>query len=89
MANKVRAEVPGFTKGSRSGSGSIDPIGGTTWQRITQLADDFLPQSKNPSSVARSALCRHASKVGAEWLNWARSDLCGGLSAMKVPAAIN
>ena len=28
--------------------------------------------------MAERALCRHAPKVGAECLNWARSDLCGG-----------
>src|ERR1035437_8079447 len=33
------------------------------------------------------ALCRQIPKVGAECLNWARSDLCGGRPAMDVPTA--
>ena len=60
----------------------------TTWDRIGRLADDFLPQSPNPSSLAACALCRQTPKVGAECLNWARSDLCGGRSVMSVPTAI-
>ena len=35
------------------------------------------------------ALCRQIPKVGAECLNWARSDLCGGRPAMDVPTANN
>ena len=38
--------------------------------------------------MAKRALCRYAPEVGAECLNWARSDLCGGRSAMTVPTAI-
>src|SRR5882762_7513986 len=43
----------------------------------------------HPSSVARAALRRQIPKVGAECLNWARSVLCGGLAAMRVPTAIS
>jgi hypothetical protein len=39
-------------------------------------------------SLARCALRRQAPKVGAECLNWARSDLCGGRGAILVPTAI-
>ena len=53
-----------------------------TWSRIKKLADDFLPQARILSSLASRTLCRQTSKVGAECLNWARSDLCGG-RAMK------
>jgi group II intron reverse transcriptase/maturase len=43
----------------------------------------------NPSSVARPALCRQTPKVGAECLNRARSDLCGGCLATGIPTAIS
>ena len=35
-----------------------------------------------------SSLRRHPSKVGAVCLNRARTDLCGGRAAMRVPTAI-
>src|SRR5271169_4795962 len=38
--------------------------------------------------VAGSKVPRHALEVGAECLNWARSDLCGGWPAMAIPTAI-
>src|SRR5215472_14291071 len=38
--------------------------------------------------VARPTVPRHALKVGAECLNWARSDLRGGRRAIDVPTAI-
>ena len=38
--------------------------------------------------MATGALRRHIPKVGAECGNAARSDLCGGRSAMGVPTAI-
>jgi hypothetical protein len=38
--------------------------------------------------MAERALSRHAPKVGAECLNWARSDLCGGRGVIPVPTAI-
>ena len=38
--------------------------------------------------MAERALCRHAPKVGAECLNWARSDLCGRRGVIPVPTAI-
>src|SRR3954452_12217117 len=47
----------------------------------------FSPQTAGPSSLAECALCRQTPKVGAECPNWARSDLCGGRSAMDVPTA--
>lgn len=37
--------------------------------------------------MARRALCRHPPKVGAVCGNSARTDLCGGRSAMSVPTA--
>ncbi len=47
------------------------------------------PQAAGPSSLAECALCRQTPEVGAECANWARSDLCGGRSAMGVPTANN
>src|SRR6202030_2988588 len=46
------------------------------------------PQSPKPPSVAAGSLCRQTPEVGAECPNRARSDLCGGRSAMSVPTAI-
>src|ERR1700730_488576 len=45
------------------------------------------PKAAGPPPLAEHALCRQTPKVGAECPNWARSDLCGGLSAMGVPTA--
>ena len=36
------------------------------------------PETPHPSSLAFRAVCRHSPEVGAECLNGARSDLCGG-----------
>jgi pimeloyl-ACP methyl ester carboxylesterase len=47
----------------------------------------LLPQAADPSSLAQCALRRQTPEVGAECPNWARSDLCGGRSAMSVPTA--
>ena len=38
--------------------------------------------------MARRALRRQTPEVGAECLNWARSDLCGGRPVMGVPTAM-
>ena len=57
------------------------------WTRMTKLADEFLPPPRSPASLAKCALCRQTPEVGAECPNWARSDLCGGRSAMGVPTA--
>jgi hypothetical protein len=45
--------------------------------------------SPNPSSLARGQICRQTPEVGAVCPNWARTDLCGGRSAMGVPTAIH
>src|SRR5438067_5017005 len=45
------------------------------------------PPAASPASLAECALRRQTSEVGAECPNWARSDLCGGRSAMGVPTA--
>ena len=47
----------------------------------------FSPQAADPSPLAQCALRRQTPEVGAECPNWARSDLCGGRSAMSVPTA--
>jgi hypothetical protein len=58
-----------------------------TWNR--KLADAFIPQAHilHPWSDARFAV--KTPKVGAECLNRACSDLCGGRLAMSVPTAID
>jgi hypothetical protein len=55
------------------------------WPRMAKLTDDFLPKAAGPSSLAQCALCCQTPEIGAECPNWARSDLCGGRSAMNVP----
>src|SRR5580704_18302763 len=45
------------------------------------------PPGASPASLAECALRRQTPEVGAECPNWARSDLCGGRSAMGVPTA--
>src|SRR5271157_821476 len=47
----------------------------------------FLAACPRAAPVAGPTVPRHTLKVGAECLNWARSDLCGGRSAMSVPTA--
>ena len=45
------------------------------------------PETPHPSSLAEPAVCRQAPEVGAVCGNPARTDLCGGRSAMGVPTA--
>src|SRR6202035_5339432 len=45
------------------------------------------PPAASPASLAKCPLLRQTPEVGAECPNWARSDLCGGRSAMGVPTA--
>ena len=61
---------------------------GMTWERFTQLANDWLPQPENPPPLAGTAFRRQTPKVGAVCPNWARTVLCGGRSVMGVPTAI-
>src|SRR5258705_3646578 len=42
----------------------------------------------HPSSLAERPLCRQPPEVGAECVNCARSDLCGGYRATGIPTAI-
>src|SRR5271170_2913167 len=46
------------------------------------------PQTSYPSSLAEPAICRQTSKVGAVCGKAARTDLCGGRVAIRVPTAI-
>ena len=45
------------------------------------------PQASCPASLAQRAVCRQTPEVGAVCGNSARTDLCGGRSAMGVPTA--
>jgi hypothetical protein len=60
----------------------------TTWERFTQLANDWLPKPTilHPWPERRFAV--KTPKVGAVCLNRARTVLCGGRSVMSVPTAI-
>jgi hypothetical protein len=57
---------------------------GTHVQTRRRLA----PDPKNPSSMAAAALCRQIPKVGAQCVNCARWNLCGGGPVMGVSTAI-
>src|SRR6478752_6281280 len=58
----------------------LGPRGDETGRRVP-------PPAASPASLAECALRRQTPEVGAECPNWARSDLCGGRSAMGVPTA--
>src|ERR1700687_2828824 len=47
-----------------------------------------LTSTPYPSSLAERTLRRQIPKVGAQCVNHARWDLCGGCSAMGIPTAI-
>jgi hypothetical protein len=53
---------------------------GETGRRIS-------PEAPCPASLAERAVCRQTPAVGAVCGNSARTDLCGGRSAMGVPTA--
>ena len=53
---------------------------GETGRRIS-------PEAPYPASLAKCAVCRQTPEVGAVCGNSARTDLCGGRSAMGVPTA--
>ena len=61
---------------------------GMTWERITRMADDWLPKPKilHPWPSQRFAVRHPRWEPYAR--NAARTDLCGGRSAMSVPTAI-
>ena len=52
----------------------------TTRERIAKLADDFLPKTPYPSSLAFHAVCRHSPEVGAECLMGPARIVRGALS---------
>ena len=51
---------------------------GLTWERIEQLADDWLPKPRILHPWPEHALRRQTPEVGAGCVNPARPDLCGG-----------
>ena len=60
-----------------------------TIERMRRIADDWLPRPRILySSLAEHTICRQTPKVGAECVNCACSDLCGGRSVMGVSTAI-
>ncbi len=58
-----------------------------TWERMLRLVKAWLPPPAHPSPLARAALRRPTPEVGAECVNGACSDLCGGCAAMRIPTA--
>ena len=62
---------------------------GLTWERMTKLADDWLPKPRILHPWPQHALRRQTPEVGAVCGNAARTDLCGGRSVMGVPTAID
>ena len=59
----------------------------TRWDRIAP-SRCMVATTPCPSSMAWNSLRRQLPKVGARCVNYARRDLCGGLSVMGVPTAI-
>ena len=59
-----------------------------SWERFTQLANDWLPKPRIFTPGRKGPVRRQTPKVGAVCLNWARTALCGGRSVMSVPTAI-
>src|SRR5437660_8474706 len=59
--------------------------------RVTSAGSHTTGRSSHGGSFIPGyrALRRHLPEVGAVCLNWARTDLCGGRSAMSVPTAIS
>jgi hypothetical protein len=45
--------------------------------------------ASSKAKMVASTLRRQAPEVGAVCLNWARTVMCGGRSAMSVPTAIS
>jgi RNA-directed DNA polymerase len=62
---------------------------GFTWERIEKLVDEWLPKNAYPPSLGQRAVRRQSPKVAAVCPNRARTDLCGGCSAMGGSTAIN
>jgi hypothetical protein len=56
-------------------------------QQSTCRAQNRESVSQAPDRVRQQLFCRQTSEVGAVCLNRARTDLCGGRSAMSVPTA--
>ena len=55
----------------------------TTWARMIELTDAFVPESAYPSSMAQRTLRRQVPKVEAECLSRARSATCQRKTAMR------
>ena len=55
------------------------------WTRMKMIANRYLPYPSHPASVARTAVPRHSSKVGARCGSSARRDLCGGRQGILRP----
>src|SRR6202023_431837 len=52
-----------------------------------ETRQSLAPAAAHPSPLARAALRRQTPEVGAECVNSACSDLCGGCAAMRIPTA--
>ena len=61
---------------------------GATASVRSRPAADAPSRARGRRALASRAICRQPPKVGAECLNWARSDWRGGRSEMSVPTAI-
>ncbi len=58
-----------------------------TWERMLRLVRRLASATRASFIPGPATLRRQPPKVGAECLNWARSDLCGGRAVMRVPTA--
>ena len=57
------------------------------WDADGETGRRIPPDAPSPASLAERAVCRQTPEVGAVCGNSARTDLCGGRSAMGVPTA--
>jgi hypothetical protein len=78
-------------KAERSAAESAEPRAGIKGNAVQQSMRRTLSRenvSQALKRIRRTTLRRQTPKVGAVCLNWARTDLSGGRSAMGVPTAI-
>ena len=67
---------------------AAQPEGQDDTQADGRHREQLAAPSSHPSPLAKRTICRQPPEVGAECVNRACSDLCGGRSAMGVPTAI-
>jgi len=83
-----KALASGVTQRVRTTYGIVEPAKIGQLEADREAGQGFPSSGPHPSSFASPTLSRQASAVGAECLNRARLDRCGGRSKMNAPTAI-